>query len=420
MYGDMQVSSPTAVPTIESVVRNMVTSVDLRMMSPGTYEWGIIRSMLTSVIQTVCLLACLAAIGASGAGEPLDLRATMAAPPLGLPPLPGALPSTAMIDLGRRLFFDRRLSFNGTLSCGMCHVPEQAFTQNALATPVGFAGASLRRNAPSLYNVGYRPRLFHDGRETTLALQIWSPLLAADEMGNPSVGLVIERIAALPEYASEFERAFGAPPDVVSIGAALAAYERGLLSADSPFDRWFFGGVASALPASAQRGFRIFREKGCVTCHVIAADHAAFTDDAYHDTGVGYARAMQPRSVARVQLAPGVTVKLATPLQVPVANDLGRYEVTRRPEDRWRYRTPSLRNAGLTAPYMHDGSLATLADVVRYYAGGGVPHDGLDPLIGPFALSERDVADLVAFLESLTGSNVEALARDARSAPIGG
>lgn len=351
-------------------------------------------------------------------GRPLDLVALIAQPPLGLPPVPGAKPSKAMIDLGRRLFFDRRLSFNGTLSCGMCHVPEQGFTQNELATPVGFAGASVKRNAPALYNVAYRPRLFHDGREGALELQIWAPLLAANEMANPSIGLVVERIAVLPEYRDAFDAAFGCGPDVVAVGQALAAYERGLLSADSAFDRWYFGHDAAAMTRSAVRGFKVFRDQGCASCHTIGADNALFSDDDFHDTGVGYA-ASQRRAPSSVQLAPGVSVSVATPIEAPVANDLGRYEATLQTADRWRYRTPTLRNVAVTAPYMHDGSLATLADVVDYYIAGGVPHAGQDARIRPLTLTARERADLVAFLESLTGSNVDALAADARTVTIG-
>jgi len=413
-----------------------------------------IRSRLRSVIRTVRVLgACVACLvawvgvradgtgpGVVGAGDdrrgyerddyhsqsaqiastghPLDLVALIAQPPLGLPPVPGAKPSKAMIDLGRRLFFDRRLSFNGTLSCGMCHVPEQGFTQNELATPVGFAGASVKRNAPALYNVAYRPRLFHDGREGALELQIWSPLLAANEMANPSIGLVVERIAALPEYHDAFDAAFGRGPDVVAVGQALAAYERGLLSAGSAFDRWYFGHDAAAMKAPAIRGFNVFRNQGCASCHTIGADSALFSDDDFHDTGLGYA-ASQRRAPSSLQLAPGVSVTVATPIDAPVANDLGRYEATLQTADRWRYRTPTLRNVAVTAPYMHDGSLATLAAVIDYYIAGGVPHEGQDARIRPLMLTARERADLVAFLESLTGSNVDALAADARSVTIG-
>jgi cytochrome c peroxidase len=351
-------------------------------------------------------------------GRSLDMVALIAQPPLGLPPFPAARPSKAMIDLGRRLFFDRRLSFNGTLSCGMCHVPEQGFTQNELATPVGFEGASVKRNAPALYNVAYQRRLFHDGRERTLELQIWSPLLAANEMANPSMGLIVERIERLPDYRDAFGAAFGRGPDVVDIGQALAAYERGLLSADSPFDRWYFGHDAAAMTRSAVRGFEVFRNQGCVSCHTIGADSALFSDGDFHDTGVGYA-ASRRRAPSTVQLAPGVVVTVATPIDAPAANDLGRYEATLQAADRWRYRTPTLRNVAVTAPYMHDGSLATLADVVDYYVAGGVPHEGQDARIRPLTLTVRDRADLVALLESLTGSNIDALAADARTVTIG-
>ncbi|HEY6599430.1 MAG TPA: cytochrome c peroxidase, partial [Pseudomonadales bacterium] len=320
----------------------------------------------------------------------LDLVALIEQPPLGLPASSGPAPSRAAVDLGRRLFFDRRLSFNGTLSCGMCHVPEQGFTQNELATPVGFGGASVRRNAPALYNVAYRTRLFHDGREGSLALQIWSPLLAANEMANPSIGLVVERIAAMPAYSAEFQRAFGGGPDVESVGAALAAYERGLLSANAPFDRWRAGDGA-AMPAAAVRGFALFGDRGCAACH----SGALFTDEQYHDSGIGYHAAMHAQPPSELRLAPGVVVSVARDALGPVAaaNDLGRYEVTQLPDDRWRFRTPTLRNVAVTAPYMHDGSIATLADVIDYYAAGGVPHEGQDPLIKPIALTAGERAD---------------------------
>ena len=371
-------------------------------------------------VRVLCMLACAAA---SPLVRAVDLVELIAHPPLGLPALPVGAPPVAIIDLGRRLFFDRRLAFNGTLSCGMCHVPEQGFTQNELATPVGFGGANVRRNAPALYNVAYRPRLFHDGREGTLELQIWSPLLAANEMANPSIGFVVERVASTADYTEPFTRAFGRGPDVDTIGQALAAYQRGLLSADSPFDRWRFGGDAGAMAAEGIRGFALFNDRGCGACHTVASDHALFSDDLYHDTGIGYGAAMGARPTAPLRIAPGVVVPRSNgalgSIPVPVANDLGRYEITLVPGDRWRFRTPSLRNIAVTAPYMHDGSITTLAGVIDYYAAGGVPHEGQDPLIKPLVLTPRDKADLVAFLESLTGSNIAQLAADARSAPIG-
>ena len=356
-------------------------------------------------------------IGALG-GESARLQALAAEPPLGLPPLTEGQPVTAAgIELGRRLFFDRRLSFNGTLSCANCHVPEQGFTQNELRTPVGIEGRSVKRNAPSLYNVAYRGTLFFDGREENLEQQIWSPLLAANEMGNPSVGTVLRQLRQLDDYEASFRAVYGAGIGMETLGRALAEYQRALLSAGSPFDRWYFGGEADALPEPAKRGFALFVDRGCSGCHQLQAGHAHFTDDGFHNTGLGFRRAMEPDR--RVQLAPGVFVDREDDIPVPRLSDLGRYEATGRPQDRWKFRTPSLRNVAVTAPYMHDGSLATLAEVVDFYDAGGVPNEGLDPRIRPLGLAPEQKQDLIAFLNSLNGSNLDALAADARLAPIG-
>ena len=345
-------------------------------------------------------------------------------PPRGLPAMnmPADNPSNPeKISLGRKLFFDRRLSFNGTLSCAMCHIPEQGFTQNELRTPVGIEGRFVRRNAPSLYNVGYRQRLFHDGREFSLANQVWEPLLRFNEMGNPSIGTVIERLREAQDYRGMFEAAFGRGPGVETIGQALASYQRSLVSANSPFDRWYFGRDEEALGAAAQRGFTLFNSSGCSSCHLVRKDNALFTDDSFHDTGIGYARAMLTAAddPGSIRLAPGVAVVPKVSFALPQANDLGRYEATGRPEDRWHYLTPSLRNVALTAPYMHDGSLSDLASVLRFYNTGGVPHPELDPAIKPLGLSEAQLQDLEAFLRSLTGDNVMQLAREARAQAIG-
>lgn len=355
----------------------------------------------------------------SNRGERLNLAALAADPPLGLPPLTAA-PAPEHIALGRQLFFDRRLSANETLSCGMCHVPEQAFTQNELATPVGLEGRFVRRNAPALFNVGYRQRLFHDGRETELAAQIFSPLLAANEMGNPSRAAVLARIRALPGYSAEFERLFPEGLSERSLGQALAAYQTALLSADSPFDRWFYGGDSAALDATAKSGFYAFVAAGCNGCHTFSSAHAHFTDDNLHRTGVEHAsRTREAEPPTQLQIAPGVVVPLTVHVPAPKRNDLGLEEVSGRAEDRFRYRTPSLRNVALTGPYMHDGSMATLAEVVAFYATGSGDDPDRDPRLKALSIDPAEQATLVAFLEALTGGNVEALAADARSVPIG-
>jgi cytochrome c peroxidase len=362
-------------------------------------------------------------------GEPADLLEVLRSPPLGLPPVPVPEdnPVTAeKVTLGRKLFYDRRLSLNDTMSCAMCHVPEQGFTNNELATAVGIEGRTVRRNAPTLYNVAYFSHIFHDGRETRLEYQVWHPLLAQNEMANPGIGWLIEKIRSLPDYNGLFEAAFdGEGPGLEAIGKAIASYERTLVSGNSPFDRWHYGGDEHALSQAGQRGFHLFTGKaGCAACHRVGEKDALFTDDAFHDTGIGWDVSVGPGpDEYSVQLAPGVTVKV--PRKVvetvgePPPGDLGRYEVTQDPGDRWRYKTPSLRNVALTAPYMHNGSFATLREVITFYNRGGVTHPGRDPLLASLGLDDGDIDDLVAFLQALTGDNVAVLVQDAFAAPIG-
>ncbi len=345
-------------------------------------------------------------------------------PPLGLPPLP-VPPDNPLtlprVELGRTLFMDRRLSHNNTLSCAMCHVPEQGFTSNELGTAIGLEGQSIRRNSPTVYNVAYVEQLFHDGREFSLENQAWGPLLAGNEMANPSIGYVIEKIRALPEYAGRFEQAFGGrAPDVQTVGQALAAYQRTLVSANSRFDRWRYGKEQSALTAEEQAGFRLFTGKaGCSACHIAGEQHALFTDNHFHNTGIGYAHSMGLPKTRRVQLAPGVFTEVedkALASFEPPLPDVGRYEVTLDPADSWAYRTPSLRNVALTSPYMHDGSLATLEDVVEFYDHGGIDNPQKSTLLKPLGLAPDEKQALAAFLRSLTGDNVKKLVAEARTA----
>ncbi|MGH8489921.1 MAG: cytochrome c peroxidase [Gammaproteobacteria bacterium] len=355
-----------------------------------------------------------------------DLTRWVLDPPLGLPqaPVPADNPLTeAKVVLGRMLFYDRRLSLNNTMSCAMCHIPDQGFSNNALAAPAGIEGRSVRRNAPSLYNVVYQKLLFHDGRESSLETQVWSPLLARNEMGAPSVGWVLDKVRRLPDYQGLFERTFGRPAGMTTIGQAIASYERTLISGNTPFDRWYYGRDSTALGREAQRGFKLFTGKArCGACHALGHDHALFTDQELHNTGIGWQRSMHTRAAeTAVPIAPGLNVAkhLVEAVSEPPPNDLGRYEVTQDPADRWRYKTPSLRNVALTAPYMHDGSFATLADVVAYYNRGGYAAPDRDPLIEPLGLSTMEQNDVVAFLESLTGDNVREIGADGLAAAIG-
>ena len=316
---------------------------------------------------------------------------------------------------------DRRLSHNNTLSCSMCHVPEQGFTSNELRTAVGIEGRSMNRNSPTLLNVSFSKFLFHDGRETSLENQVWGPFLTHNEMANPSIGHVIDTIYSLPDYDGVFENAFnGNKADIKNIGVAIAAYERTLIAGNSKFDQWYYGGDTMALSRHEIKGFELFTGKAkCSTCHTINSDYALFTDNLFHNTGIGWEASMgKKQATQKVQLAPGVFVdvkqSIITSFSAKMSTDVGRYAVTRDPDDRWKYKTPTLRNIELTAPYMHDGSLATLDDVIDFYSMGGIQNPLLDPLIAPLKLSSEEKNNLLSFLQSLTSDNMNRLINDAR------
>ncbi len=350
-----------------------------------------------------------------------DPRRLAAPSSLGLPPL--QLPADLVLDrsrieLGRKLFFDRRLSFNGTMSCAMCHVPEEGFTSHASRTALGIEGKSLRRNSPSLLNVAWQSSLFHDGRESSLSTQAWMPLLHADEMANPSIGHVLQRIRDLADYQGRFERVFGgAGPSMDTVGAALAAFQTTLVAADSRFDRWRFGGQAAALSDEEKLGFGIFSGKGrCTVCHLVGEQHALLADARFHVTGAGMAP--PPGRTYVVPLAPGVQTVVTeadlAPYSPRVPPDLGRFEITFDPADRHAFKTPSLRNVAQSAPYMHDGSLATLDEVVDFYDKGGGDVAGKHEALAALKLDVHEKRALVAFLRSLDGSGLHAVSAGSR------
>jgi len=329
------------------------------------------------------------------------------AAPLGLPPVPSDIAGTAaMRALGEKLFFDRGLSVNGTLSCAMCHIAAQAFASNQSALSIGMEGRTLRRNAPSLYNVVFRRFLFHDGRETDLSAQVWGPLLAPDEMGNTGIGPLLERLRKDPAYGPAFETSFpGEGPSMRTLGRAIAAYEATLLRGDSRFDRAYFRGEKSALSAQEWRGYEVFVSKGaCASCHVIGRDSALFTDQTFHNTGAAFRSRGHADSVS-VQLAPGIFKEVslgATGLgEQPARSDVGRFEITNDPADRWAYATPILRGVKDSWPYMHDGGLKTLEEVIDFYDRGGGANPNLDPKIKPLGLTDEEKKALLAFLGAI-------------------
>lgn len=388
----------------------------------------------TVIVMTAMMLgALICALFFKSAGQkPASFRVAAYELPveemLGLPELviPEDNPlNVAKVALGRKLFMDRRLSHNNTISCAMCHVPEQGFTVNELARSVGIEGRSHRRNAPTVVNAAFMQRLFHDGREPILEDQVIDPLVAFNEMGNPAIGYVVEKISQLPDYDGMFEAAFGGKVTLDRLTKAIAAYERTLVSGNSRFDRYMYGGDKQAMTVSEINGMKVFAGKGrCIVCHIMNEKIALFTDQKFHNTGIGYHANNVPYDKANntmpIRLAPGIIVEadltLVDEASEDVPNDVGRFEITENPDDRWAYKTPALRNVALTAPYMHDGSLMTLDDVVEFYDKGGEQNPLLDPLLMPLGLTASEKRDLVAFMKALTGSNMERLAQEARAA----
>jgi cytochrome c peroxidase len=300
--------------------------------------------------------------------------------PRGFPPVvaPDENPLTpAKAVLGERLFFDPSLSSDGKISCASCHLPEHAFADK-LPLSVGIDGQSGLRNSPSILNAAYSPRLLWDGASLGLEDQVRYPVTHPREM-NMTNSRLVKAVEADPAYRPLLVAAFGDEKITYErISHAIASFERTLVAGDSAFDRFLVAGDEAALSASARRGWELFQGKaGCVQCHRFTPESPFFTDFEFYNLGVGW-NAEKP--------------------------DLGRYDVTKDKADRGRFRTPSLRDVARTAPYMHDGSLATLAEVVAFFERGGIPNSYLDSRIKPFQLSPEERADLIAFLESLSSS----------------
>jgi cytochrome c peroxidase len=284
-------------------------------------------------------------------------------------PSPADNPQTeAKVELGRRLFFDPRLSLDRSTSCASCHSPEKAFT-DGLARSKGFQGVSLPRNSPTVLNAAYNSAQFWDGRAATLDEQCKGPLMSAAEMSMIDEQHLVQRLNHIPAYAQDFKTVFNAGPSLDRVAKAIAAFERTLVTPDSRFDRYAHGDK-SALNATEKRGLALFFSKAaCSECH----KGPNFTDNQYHDLGIA-------------------------------GGDAGRYYVTRKEEDRNAFKTPTLRNVELTAPYMHDGTTATLQEVIDLYDRGGGERTHKSKLLYPLNLTVQEKADLLAFLKTLTGT----------------
>ncbi len=321
----------------------------------------------------------------------------LAIPPLGLPPLP-VVPSNpqsaAKIQLGDKLFHDPRFSSTGEISCQSCHLDPIAF-HDGRAVAKGVNRARGTRNAPTIINAAYLQTLFWDGRASSLEKQAIQPLLNPIEHGLQTLSEGISVIVQDSEYPSLFRKAFQVDAANITMehfAKAVAAYERTLIFANSAFDRWYFNGEKNALSASAQRGFAIFSGRGhCSACHIIEDDYALFTDDEFHNANVGFSRLTlnADGSVRKQPLLTNEELDHAV-LTNQEKSELGRYGVTHNLSDLGAFKTPSLRNVARTAPYLHDGSLTSLEQVVSYFNNGGKldPADpGPNPYRSPLILS---------------------------------
>lgn len=322
-------------------------------------QWG---TSVAAVATLVSVFGCHSKANENksdaGSATPNHLAAFVPTPPKG---------NSDVIELGRLLFFDKRLSGDHQMSCSTCHQPDKGYT-DALPKGTGNQGKALARNTPSVINVDARAPFFWDGRAATAEEQALMPVANPGEM-NMAPEKLPEVLAGLPEYVARFKHAFGdSEISPTRIGAALAAFERTLVSADSPFDR-AMSGDPTAMSEEARMGMQLFVGKGrCTKCH----DGPHFTDASFHNIGVA-------------------------------GPDVGRFGIVPVAVTKGAFKTPGLRDVDLTAPYFHDGSAKTLDDVMAHYNRGGDVKDNLDPDITPLSLTDAEQKALVAFMKALTG-----------------
>ncbi|MFH0944122.1 MAG: cytochrome c peroxidase [Planctomycetota bacterium] len=340
------------------------------------------------------------------------------ASPLGLPEIrfPGDNPQTAeKIALGDKLFHDKRFSSTGTVSCATCHDKDKAFTDSPLSVSEGIRSLTGTRNAPTVINSVFFDTLFWDGRSPSLEDQALHPFTNPVEMGLKDHEPILQIVCADAEYGRVFQQVFGKSGDGITmkeVTQAIASFERSKVSGDSPFDRWRYGREEDALTPAQVRGFDLFINQGrCVSCHRIEQTQALFTDNRFHNIGVGIndiqdeVPALAGEFLKAEATLSEVDVKVLTDSRT---SELGRFAISRGLDDLGSFKTPTLRNIAVTAPYMHDGSLKTLRDVVVHYNNGGVTvagspvNDFLSGGIRPLNLTDSQIDDLVQFLEALT------------------
>jgi cytochrome c peroxidase len=349
------------------------------------HPWTALAVVAALLVLAACASCASGAGGSGSAAEPPAWEQAnpvlpLPAPPLGINATFAELPeppTPARVRLGRWLFYDTRLSADDSISCATCHRPEHAFSE-PMPVSTGIHGQQGKRKAPSFVNLAWTiyPHFFWDGRADSLEAQAKGPIVNPIEMGMNNHDVMIVKLGAIEAYAPYFTEAFGDPAITVDrVAKAIADYERTRMSGNSPYDRWR-AGDESAVSEEVKLGHELFFGKAaCNQCHF--GDN--FTDSSFHNLGVGWDR-------ARNEMA-----------------DLGRYEISKAEEDRGAFKTPGLREVSLHAPYMHDGSIATLREVVVHYDIGGVPNPWLSPKIDKLGLSAAEIDALVAMMEALEG-----------------
>jgi cytochrome c peroxidase len=333
----------------------------------------------------------------------------------------GAEPTPPKVALGEKLFNDPRLSANDKVSCATCHDPKRGFVDGK-ALPDGITAPKERpvRNSPTVLNAMFNGAQFWDGRAPTLEEQAKLPILNPIEMGMKSPEDVIAKVRAIPEYKDAFQRVFGREATYDDLAAAIAAFERTQFAGDAPFDRFIKGetakGGAKPIDAAAQRGWGLFNGKArCNSCHAFSTVSPLFSDMKFHNIGIAAHKTdfidLARKAAATVRSG---DMKQIDELAIQTSfSELGRFLVTKQANDIGAFKTPGLRNIAITAPYMHDGSLATLWDVMDHYNKGGIPNPNLDGGMQRLGLTEAEIDDVVAFMESLTSTRFAALGKEA-------
>jgi cytochrome c peroxidase len=378
------------------------------------------RKTVFVVLLGGCLLAAAGVLSDAGQEQ---------SAPLGLPPvpIPENNPQTPeKIALGEKLYNETRFSTTGDVGCFTCHDPVKAFTDSPLKTSEGINKLTGTRNSPTVINSAYFTTQFWDGRSPDLEDQALHPFINPVEHGLKDHQPILKIVRKDPEYAEAFKAVFGKKGKEITmreVTLAIAAFERTVISGDSPFDRYYFAGKEDALTEQQKRGFELYLNQGrCVSCHVIEQTQALFTDNRFHNIGVGINNIQDdiPQLASEFLEADRTLTEVDVEvLTDPRTSELGRFAISHGFDDLGSFKTPTLRNVAVTAPYMHDGSIETLEDVMVHYLNGGVTEAG-DPVndflsggIRPLDLDTDQIEDLVAFMEALTSPEFEPSADEA-------